>query len=59
MEEKVIVGLTFLPEPAVLSFMTLKKKKKGIVRAVSQQPKQELLQLRDYKFWSVNVTYHT
>lgn len=53
--------ITFLPEPGVLSFMILKRKKKeeGIVKAVSQWQKQELLLLRDHKFWSVNVTFHT
>lgn len=33
--------------------------KEGVVKVVSQWQKQELLLLRDYKFWSMNVTYHT
>lgn len=59
-EEK-ITGEDYLPARASsVKFHDIKKKKKkGIVKTVSQWQKQELLLLRDYKFWSVNVTYHT
>lgn len=59
--EKKIIGEDYLSARASgVKFHDIKKRVGGgIVKAISQWQKQELLLLRDYKFWTVNVTYHT